>query len=295
MAARPYLTSVFPFNNSTTIGFLKYQTNPNSKGQNLERNKPPLPPYTLPQNLPNMEDTPFATQFFDSLRSLGSEDYPCKVPKTINKRVVTTISLNLHDCPINQTCKGFGNKRFFASMNNESFVRPSTSVLESLYHNLSSTFSSDFPENPPFVFNYTGVNPVTENMNPNFGTKMLRVPHGTKLEIVLQDTNFLNPENHPIHVHGHNFFIVGRGVGNFDVGKDPLGYNLVDPPERNTVAVPMGGWAAIRLIADNPGVWFVHCHLEEHTSWGLAMGFVVENGKEPSQCLQPPPSDLPKC
>ncbi|KAK4414206.1 Laccase-1 [Sesamum alatum] len=294
MAARPYLTSVFPFNNSTTVGFFKYQTSSTKIQENY--NPPAIsPPFTLPNNLPALEDTQFATQFLGSLRSLASDDYPCNVPETVDKRIVATVSLNLQDCPLNETCKGYLNKRFYASMNNQSFVRPSTSILESHYRNLSAGFSTDFPENPPYVFNYTGVNPVTENMNTEFGTKLFRVPFGTRLEIVLQDTNFLNPENHPIHVHGHNFFIVGRGFGNFDLEKDPKGYNLVDPPERNTVAVPMGGWAAIRLVADNPGVWFVHCHLEEHTSWGLALGFIVENGKEPSQCLLPPPSDLPPC
>ncbi|KAL7152914.1 hypothetical protein ABFS83_04G130200 [Erythranthe nasuta] len=290
MAARPYLTSVFPFNNSTTIGFLKYQTN---------KPYPTLPPhnnYTLPINLPAMEDTPFATQFSNSLRSLASQDYPCRVPTKIDKRVFITIGLNLQDCPRNQTCQGFRGKRFYASMNNQSFVRPSFSILESHYRKLKNNgISSDFPEKPPHAFDYTGVNPVTENMNTVFGTKLLQVPFGTRLEIVLQDTNFLNPENHPIHVHGHNFFIVGRGFGNFDGENDPVEYNVVDPPERNTVGVPVGGWAAIRLIADNPGVWFVHCHLEEHTSWGLAMGFIVKSGKEPSQCLLPPPSDLPPC
>jgi laccase len=61
------------------------------------------------------------------------------------------------------------------------------------------------------------------------------------------------------------------------------------------VAVPSGGWAAIRIKADNPGVWFIHCHLEQHTSWGLAAGFIVQNGQEPSQRLLPPPQDLPSC
>ncbi|KAL6552515.1 sphingosine N-acyltransferase lac1 [Orobanche hederae] len=300
MAARPYLTSVFPFDNSTTIGFLKYQNSTTKNITELEKNNNPpmlLPPYyTLPQNLPPLEDTPFAMQFSNNLKSLASSDYPCRVPKTIDKRVITTISLNLQDCPINQTCKGYLNKRFYASMNNQSFVHPSISLLESHYHNLTTrSIWSDFPENPPHVFNYTGIDPVKENMNTNFGTKILQVAFGTKLEIVLQDTNFLNPENHPMHVHGHTFFIVGRGFGNFDAAKDPLGYNLVDPPERNTVAVPIGGWAAIRLVADNPGVWFVHCHLQEHITWGMALGFIVNNGKDPSQCLQPPPSDLPPC
>ncbi|KZV56495.1 laccase-1-like [Dorcoceras hygrometricum] len=296
MAARPYLTSVFPFDNSTTAGFLKYKDESNidpKKSTSVEN----IPSYnfTLPSNLPEMTDTSFATQFSDKLRSLGSSVYPCNVPKKIDKRAVMTISLNLQDCPINETCKGYLNKKFYASINNQSFVRPSMSILESHYRKLKSGITFDFPEKPPYVFNYTGVNPVTENMNTEFGTKVLQVPFGTRLEIVLQDTNFLNPENHPIHVHGHNFFVVGRGFGNFDETKDPQGYNLVDPPERNTVAVPMGGWAAIRVVADNPGVWFIHCHLEEHTTWGLAMGLVVKSGKEPFQCLVPPPSDLPRC
>ncbi|PRQ23656.1 putative laccase [Rosa chinensis] len=39
----------------------------------------------------------------------------------------------------------------------------------------------------------------------------------------------------------------------------------------------MGGWAAIRFRADNPGVWFMHCHLELHTMWGMKIALVVEN------------------
>ncbi|XP_059639545.1 laccase-1 [Cornus florida] len=289
MAARPYRTSVFPSDFSTSIGFLKYKDITRSKRIRPSTN-------SIPQNLPQMEDTPFNTQFEAKLKSLASSQYPCNVPKKIDKRVITTISLNLQDCPANRTCRGADGKRFFASMNNQSFVHPSMSILECHYRNLTTgVYSHDFPEKPPNAFDYTGVDPLTKNMNAEFGTKLLVVPYGTKLEIVLQDTSFLNPENHPIHVHGHNFFIVGRGFGNFDAAKDPTRYNLVDPPERNTVAVPTGGWAAIRLNADNPGVWFIHCHLEQHTSWGLAMGLIVKSGPEPSQCLLPPPEDLPSC
>ncbi|XVF53802.1 hypothetical protein PTKIN_Ptkin05aG0128100 [Pterospermum kingtungense] len=287
MAARPYLSSVFPNNNSTTVGFLKYKS----------RDGDSKPPSRLQiTNLPEPQGTVFATTFTKKLRSLASSDYPCKVPKKIDKRVITTISLNLQDCPANQTCKGSNGGRFYASMNNLSFVRPQLSILEAYYHNVTAgVYTSDFPEKPPKSFDYTGVDPLTENMNTELGTKLLRIPYGTNLEIVLQDTNFLSPENHPIHVHGYNFFIVGSGLGNFNVAKDEAKYNLIDPPERNTVAVPKGGWAAIRLKANNPGVWFIHCHLESHTSWGLAMAFIVENGPLPSQTLLPPPQGLPSC
>ncbi|KAH7514560.1 hypothetical protein FEM48_Zijuj11G0102300 [Ziziphus jujuba var. spinosa] len=43
------------------------------------------------------------------------------------------------------------------------------------------------------------------------------------------------------------------------------------------------------------GVWYVHCHLEVHLPWGLAVVFEVENGPTPSSTLPPPPPDLPKC
>ncbi|KAK1410787.1 hypothetical protein QVD17_37326 [Tagetes erecta] len=286
MAARPYLTTVFPFDNSTTIGFLKYNKATTALITNTSN-------IILPHNLPHMEDHAYATKFVSQLRSLGTTQYPCKVPKNIDKRVVITISLNLEDCPTNKTCKGYNGKRFAAAMNNQSFVRPLTSILEWHYRNYSLT--QDFPLKPPHVFDYTGVDPLTHNLNPNFGTKLFAVEYGTRLEIVLQGTSFLNVENHPIHIHGHNFFIVGTGFGNFNAKKDIGRYNLVDPPERNTVGVPMGGWAAIRINANNPGVWFMHCHLEEHTSWGLASGFIVKSGAKPSQRLLPPPDDLPQC
>ncbi|KAG2667579.1 hypothetical protein I3760_15G122400 [Carya illinoinensis] len=289
MAVTPYITTIFPFNNSTSVGFLKYS---NFRKETSET--PFLPRSSAFHNLPEMRDTAFATRFSRKLRSLASTEYPCHVPKKIDKRVITTISLNLQDCPANKTCKGYEDKRFFASMNNQSFVRPLKSILEYHYKN-STAFSLDFPEKPPNAFDYTGVDPVKENMNTEFGTRLLILPYGTKIEIVLQGTGFLNVENHPIHVHGHNFFIVGSGFGNFDAIKDTKNYNLVNPPERNTVAVPAGGWAAIRFNADNPGVWFIHCHLEEHTSWGLAMAFIVKNGPEQSQSLLPPPEDLPSC
>lgn len=43
------------------------------------------------------------------------------------------------------------------------------------------------------------------------------------------------------------------------------------------------------------GVWFMHCHLEVHTMWGLKMAFVVENGNTPELSVLPPPKDYPSC
>ncbi|CAL5362642.1 unnamed protein product [Camellia sinensis] len=202
-----------------------------------------------------MEDTAFATQFSNNLRGLASAVYPCNVPKIIDKRAIVTISLNLQDCLANQTCKVYLGKKFYASMDNQSFIRPPMSILECHYQSLStSAYYNNFPERLPHTFNYTSVDPLTENLNTEFRTRLLEMNYGTNLEIVLQDTSLLNFENHHILVHGHNFFIVGKGFGNFDAANHPTFYNLVDLPERNTMEVPSGGWAAIRLKADNPAV-----------------------------------------
>ncbi|KAG5068941.1 hypothetical protein JHK85_001318 [Glycine max] len=99
-------------------------------------------------------------------------------------------------------------------------------------------------------------------------------------------------ENHPIHIHGFNFHVLAQGFGNYNATRDEPKFNFVNPQIRNTISVPVGGWYVIRFQANNPGVWLVHCHLETHLPWGLAMAFEVENG--PSTRVPPPPADLPK-
>lgn len=78
--------------------------------------------------------------------------------------------------------------------------------------------------------------------------------YGLTVELVFQGTNVVAGIDHPMHIHGYSFFVVGSRLGNFDPYKDPLTYNLVDPPERNTAIVPKNGWLAIRFRADNPGL-----------------------------------------
>ncbi|XP_028793252.1 laccase-14-like [Neltuma alba] len=132
-------------------------------------------------------------------------------------------------------------------------------------------------------------------LTPSVGTEVKVLEYGSTVELVLQGTNVLTGTEHPIHLHGYSFYVVGWGFGNFDEQKDPLNYNLVDPPYQNTVTVPKNGWVAIRFTADNPGVWFMHCHLERHVTWGMAMTFIVKNGNNPDQHMLPPPTDMPKC
>ncbi|XP_016505555.2 laccase-17 [Nicotiana tabacum] len=289
MTARPYVTGQGTFDNSTVAGILEYESPiPHSTKsiKKLPLFKPTLPP---------LNDTSFATNFSKKLRSLANSQFPAKVPQNVDKHFFFTVGLGTTPCDKNQTCQGPTNTtKFAASINNISFVQPTTALLQSHFMGQSnSVYSPYFPINPLNWFNYTG-NPPNNTMVYN-GTKVLVLPFNTSVELIMQDTSILGAESHPLHLHGFNFFVAGQGFGNFDPNKDPANFNLIDPVERNTVGVPSGGWVAIRFLADNPGVWFMHCHLEVHTSWGLKMAWLVLDGKLPNQKLLPPPSDLPQC
>ncbi|GJN07192.1 hypothetical protein PR202_ga25000 [Eleusine coracana subsp. coracana] len=199
--------------------------------------------------------------------------------------------------PTLPACGGPNNTRFTASINNVSFVLPSTvSILQSHYHGASTgVFTADFPANPPVTFDYTAQNVSRGLWQPEPGTKVYKLKYGAAVQLVLQGTNIFAAENHPIHIHGYDFYILAEGFGNFDAATDTAKFNLDDPPMRNTVAVPVNGWAVIRFVADNPGVWLMHCHLDVHITWGLAMAFLVEDGVGVLQSLEAPPPDLPLC
>ncbi|KAK8713869.1 hypothetical protein V6N13_149075 [Hibiscus sabdariffa] len=290
MSARPYSSGPAAFDNTTTTGILEYEKSPSSASNSNKNKKLPL----LQAVLPKFNDSSFAMKFNKKIRSLANAKFPANVPTKVDRRFFFTVGLGTLPCPKNQTCQGPNNTKLAASVNNVSFVQPNTAILQAHFFNKAKgVFTTDFPANPLIKFNYTGTPP--SNIMVNNGTKVVALPFNTRVELVMQDTSIIGAESHPLHLHGFNFFVVGRGLGNFNPKKDPAKFNLVDPAERNTVGVPSGGWVAIRFLADNPGVWFMHCHLEVHTSWGLKMVWVVNDGKGRKQKLPPPPSDLPKC
>lgn len=288
MTARPYATGLGTFDNSTVAGILEYESPISSSSNSIKK----LPLFRAA--LPPLNDTSFATNFTRKLRSLASTQFPANVPRTVDRHFFFAVGLGSNPCQQNQTCQGPNGTKFSASVNNISFIMPSTALLQAHFFGQSNgVYTTDFPINPTNPFNYTGAPP--NNTHVSNGTKAVVLPFNTSVELVLQDTGILGAESHPLHLHGFNFFVVGQGFGNFDSSKDPHNFNLIDPIERNTVGVPSGGWIAIRFLADNPGVWFMHCHLELHTSWGLKMAWVVSDGKLPHQKLLPPPADLPTC
>lgn len=82
---------------------------------------------------------------------------------------------------------------------------------------------------------------------------------------------------HPLHMHGHKYQVISRSP-EYD---EPHHFRYEnasqfpeDPCVRDTVTINSNGNAVLRFRADNPGIWFFHCHLDFHLVQGLAIQLV---------------------
>ncbi|XP_027359490.1 laccase-15-like [Abrus precatorius] len=283
LAARAYSSAAaVPFDNGTTTARIHYNEN------HAPISSPKLP-YLPPYNNINA-----AFDYYGSIKGIPAT-YPYKVPTNITTHIVNAISVNTLPCSEGETCEGPNGTLFASSMNNISFRTPSIDILQAYYYHIKGVYDTGFPRFPPFLFDFTAEYLPLSLEIPKKGTKVAVIKYGSTVEIVLQGTNLVAAIDHPIHLHGTSFYFVGYGFGNFDKDKDPMTYNLIDPPLINTVLVPKNGWAAIRYRAANPGVWFLHCHFDRHLSWGMETVLIVTDGEGYDEKLTPPPADMPPC
>ncbi|KAE8796858.1 L-ascorbate oxidase precursor, putative,expressed [Hordeum vulgare] len=269
MASNVFESKTVPirFNTGTVTGIVTYKGAPNGTAASM----PAMPAAT---------DVVTAGKFYWSLKGLVRPVDP-PLPETVDRRMLVEFGVDQAPCAPDQTkCRGFA---LVAFMNRNSFQFPrNASLLRASFDGVPGVYTDDFPSSPPPL---PGIRKATS---------VKRVNHSDVVEVVLQSraySSVLGTENHPIHLHGFNFFVLAQGLGTFDPNAT---YNLVNPRVRNTVIVPGGGWTVIRFVANNPGMWFMHCHLDAHLPLGLAMVFEVLNGPAPD-ILPPPPEDFPKC
>nr|AIZ72726.1 laccase G [Trametes hirsuta] len=93
------------------------------------------------------------------------------------------------------------------------------------------------------------------------------LPSNSTIEIAFPITATNAPgAPHPFHLHGHTFSVV-RSAGSST-------YNYANPVRRDVVNTGTAGDnVTIRFKTDNPGPWFLHCHIDFHLEAGFAMVF----------------------
>ncbi|KAF3923179.1 Laccase-2 [Dactylellina cionopaga] len=100
------------------------------------------------------------------------------------------------------------------------------------------------------------------------------------------DPQFQIPAAHPIHLHGHDYVILGQDSTPFDPNQE-YALNLQNPPRRDVAMLPRTGFLIIAFKLDNPGPWLMHCHIAFHASAGLAVQFVENPVTFKNQIMTP--------
>jgi iron transport multicopper oxidase len=107
-----------------------------------------------------------------------------------------------------------------------------------------------------------------------YGPQSFLLNHLDVIDLVVQNGD---TGAHPFHLHGHKFQIVGRSA-NFSstdpTQNPPIAPNQPNPMTRDTIFINAGASATLRFVADNPGGWLFHCHIEWHLESGLAVQMI---------------------
>ncbi|EPS71874.1 ascorbate oxidase [Genlisea aurea] len=268
-ASRNYWTTakIVSFESSTPQGLAIFNYYPNRP----LRNPPTTPPIG-----PRWDDAEARSAQSSAVKALAGYAYP--PPRKADRRIVMLNTQNTID----------GHVRW--AINNVSLTFPQTPYLIAYKENFRRAFNRTPPPDDYDFGNYD-IYAVAGNPNATENDGVYRLKFNSTVDVVLQNANTLNPntsETHPWHLHGHDFWVLGYGSGEFDRVKDPKKYNLLNPIKKNTVAVQPYSWTALRFTADNPGVWAFHCHIEPHFLAGMAVIFeegVEKVGKLPSSIM----------
>ncbi|KAK3346865.1 multicopper oxidase-domain-containing protein [Lasiosphaeria hispida] len=93
--------------------------------------------------------------------------------------------------------------------------------------------------------------------------------------LVIQDIPGAGSD-HPIHLHGHDFWVLDRSKGKGRCDFTNTRFNLTNPTRRDGATLLNGGYLVIAFKLDSPGAWLVQCHIAWHASQGLLLEFVED-------------------
>ncbi|GAA5806722.1 hypothetical protein MFLAVUS_000070 [Mucor flavus] len=130
---------------------------------------------------------------------------------------------------------------------------------------------------------------ATTGYDKTLGTYPLQ--HLEVIDIVIQNTRMrADPcRSHPWHTHGHSHWEIAYGSGEYIEERDGQIRNVPNPIYKDlTLVYPQEseklytspnqteigcGWSKIRILADNPGIWAMHCHNSPHMYLGMMLAF----------------------
>ncbi|KDP25065.1 hypothetical protein JCGZ_22600 [Jatropha curcas] len=243
---------------------------------NYYPNHPQKPPKTLPPAGPLWNDT--KSRLAQSLAFKARQGFINTPPLSSDRVIVLLNTQNKID--------GY----YKWSLNNLSFTYPTTPYLIALKNNLTDAFDRRPPPDRYDFANYD-IYSVAKNVNATYSNRIYRLKFNSTVDIILQNANTMtlnHSETHPWHLHGHEFWVLGYGLGKYNMSSDWRKYNLFNPIMKNTVPLHPYGWTALRFRADNPGVWAFHCHIESHFYMGMTVVFeegIDKVGKLPSSIM----------
>jgi manganese oxidase len=103
------------------------------------------------------------------------------------------------------------------------------------------------PNSMSMEFNWLVMN---GKAGPAITPLIVRLGHRVRIRIIN-----LGMDHHPIHLHGHTFYVTGTEAGRIPESAWIPG---------NTVLVGVAQARDIEFVANNPGAWMFHCHLPHH-------------------------------
>ncbi|KAK3682780.1 multicopper oxidase-domain-containing protein [Podospora appendiculata] len=154
---------------------------------------------------------------------------------------------------------------------------------------VNDTISRVFWEVNNSPVNVVWEQPTLQNVadgNLTFATNenVIQLPEDNEWSFWIIQNN--SPIPHPMHLHGHDFLILGRsdpvpdprtlaGPIAFDPATDTAKLYANAPTRRDTTQLLGFGWLVLAFQAgSNPGAWVFHCHIPWHMSQGLSVKFL---------------------
>nr|CAB3491841.1 unnamed protein product [Digitaria exilis] len=198
-----------------TRGTVQYRSSSSSDGHEPAGNGVPLPP--MVPDMPDLHDTATSFNFHGNLTSL----HKSRVSTRVDEHLLIVLSAGSICWRGHRPCKRSGDmeSNVLVTMNNISFELPAaaaatTPLLESHYYHRNEPAYVTLPDRPQRAFNFADhalipFGPKEAALEPTGkATTARRFRHGMAVEVVFQNTAVMQSDYNPMHLHGHDMFVV---------------------------------------------------------------------------------------